>query len=213
MNNIMKNIFFLLIFFASKISGQTNNLTNTDSSNASNSFRILIINAFDVTITDHRKNKKALVSELADSLKSYLKYNITTHTGYEVLMIPENFSADKNRDSRVALFMDSLDASKAVLINSLNVYFENAGESVERGADGKNEKTIRYDLCSEIEYAIFTKQAVKDETVIKDCEFLADRKSTGTFSLQFGPDIVGKKKYTYKSVKRNAEKFVLEKIK
>jgi hypothetical protein len=63
-------------------------------------------------------------------------------------------------------------------------------------------------LCTAIQYVVYSGDARKTNETVEDCEFLTDRTSQGAFSLQSGPDIVGKKKHTYKAVNKNAEKFV-----
>jgi hypothetical protein len=204
----MKKLLILILFISENIVGQDASPLKDVEATEQILPRILIINSFDANHLDTRKNKKALFAELADSLKSYLAAKIVslelgTPEIIEELM-PPVFDSTSLLDS----LFKQYDASTIVMIKSLNVFFQNTGETVERGSDGKREKTIRYDLCTAIEYVVFAEHAPKKERRLEDCEFLTDRTSSGTFSIQAGPDIVGKKKHTYKAVKRNAEKFI-----
>lgn len=172
--------------------------------------RVLLINAIERDATGARKKKQELFSELADSLQQYLAGYYRSNPVYEVALIPSNFVMSAGKDSLVSSLMKANNAGLAIFVRSLDVFFENAGESVDKDAEGKRKKTIRYDLCTNIGYSVYNGPGRKDEVTVRDCEFFTDRTSSGTFSVQFGPDIVGKRKHTYKAVKRNAEKFFYE---
>ncbi len=204
----MKKLLILIFFISENIVGQHNGHLKDIKATAQILQRILIISSFDANRLDTRKNKKALFAELADSLKSYLAAKIIALESGMPKIIDELMPPVFDSTDRLDSLFKQYDASIIVMIKSLNVFFQNSGETVERGSDGKREKTIRYDLCTKIEYVVFAEHTKKKETRIEDCEFLTDRTSSGTFSIQAGPDIVGKKKYTYEAVKRNAGKFV-----
>lgn len=204
----MKKLFILLCFISENIVGQDSSAIKNAKAAEQTLPSILIVNSFDVNRLDYRKNKKVLFAELADSLKSYLSVKIIslklgTPTIVNELM-PPVYDSINHLDSLFTQY----NTSTVLVIKSLNVFFQNSGETVERGSDGKREKTIRYDLCTAIEYVVYSRDARKRETKIEDCEFFTDRTSSGTFSIQAGPDIVGKKKHTYKAVNKNAERFV-----
>lgn len=170
--------------------------------------RVLLINICDGNDGKARKKKLDLFAELADSLKSYLAESIRTSTAYEPVIIPVNYAGIADRDSLALALMKEMKAGRVIFISYLDVFFENSGESIDRDAEGKRKKTIRYDMCTTINYLIYRVDGRKNELTVRDCTFFTDRNSTGSFSFQFGPDLLGKKKHTYPAVRRNAEKFV-----
>jgi hypothetical protein len=172
--------------------------------------KVLIINSFDAGTLEARKNKKELFRDLTDSLMQYLSAAIQKRTGDEPVIISQRISGQGNTDSLVLDMIRSQAAGKAVLIRSLEAFFEEAGEREYTNDDGKQKIAISYDLCTRIGYTLYNTDSVVIRPDIYHCKPFTERSVGAKFSIRFGPDIVGKKKYTYGAVKNNAGRFVTD---
>ena len=169
---------------------------------------ILIINAFDAMSVEARKNKRELFKELTDSLKNYLAKKINGETNYQPIIIP---GIVQGNDSLISSLLKENKATKAILIRSLEVSFEEARERETTNSEGKAQDTTDYDLCARIEYTLYNNTEKLKGSTVDNCKYFTSRSvKDGHFVLSFGPDIVGKKKHTYGAVEKNAEQYVQE---
>jgi hypothetical protein len=171
---------------------------------------ILVINSFDAMSIKARNNKKDLFRELTDSLTGYLSIAIKEQTGYKSVVIPALLNKTSGLDSLIFTLMKENNAGKAILVWSLDTHFNESGNREETGDDGKPRTIISYDLCARNEYTLYSKDKILKQSTTENCEFFTTRSVKGRFVLNFGPDIVGKKKYTYKIVANNASKYISE---
>jgi len=156
-----------------------------------------------------RKNKRELFKELTDSLKNYLAKKIKGETSYEPVIIPG--IVQSNTDSLVASVLNENKATMAILIRSLEVYFDDTRDRETTNSDGKPQVTADYDLCAKVEYTFYSSAAKSKESKIDNCKYFTSRSvKDGHFVLSFGPDIVGKKKHAYGTVEINAEQYIQE---
>lgn len=166
--------------------------------------RILIINSFDAKAINARKNKKELFRALADSLVLYLFEKLKEDPVYEPVVVPTILYSSSDHDSLVFSCMTEKKAGRAIVILSLEAYFNESGSKEETDEDGKPVTITSYDLCAKNEYALFGPDSILKRSTLENCEFFTTRSVRGSFSIRFGPDIVGKKKHTYKVVANNA---------
>lgn len=170
--------------------------------------QIIIVSSFDPMSIEARKNKRELFKELTDSLESYLARKMKGQTGQEVIVIPGIIRG--NIDTIVYTLLKENNAVKAILIRSLDVFFDEVGESNTYDSDGKPQITTKYDLCSRVEYVIYKRGERSNESAISNREYFTSRSvKEKRFVIKFGPDIVGKKKHTYGIVEKNAEEFII----
>ncbi|HZJ58825.1 MAG TPA: hypothetical protein VFD24_01060 [Chitinophagaceae bacterium] len=170
--------------------------------------RVLIINSFDASTLHVRHSKRELFADLADSLKSYVAEYIMQDSTIEVVVIPDVMRGDT--DNLVFSLLEEKNASKALLIRSLDVYFDEGGEKREEGfGDEKDKIVTSYNLCTNVGYSMYGRTVKLKQSDIVNCEFFTARSVNDShFTIKFGPDIVGKKKHTYASVKKNALKYL-----
>ena len=170
--------------------------------------RVLIINSFDASTLHVRHSKRELFADLADSLKSYVAEYIMQDSTIEVVVIPDVMRGDT--DNLVFSLLEEKNASKALLIRSLDVYFDEGGEKREEGfGDEKDKIVTSYNLCTNVGYSMYDRAVKLKQSDIVNCEFFTARSVNDShFTIKFGPDIVGKKKHTYASVKKNALKYL-----
>ena len=166
--------------------------------------KFLIINSFDAMSMDARKNKKELFAQLADSLKKIL-YSKVEPTYKENLIIYPGVVPPP--DDHIVSLMKEQSASRAIVITHINIYFENTGVEVS-GEKGNKERTVSFDICSVISYALYNTEEKVKQSEISLCEPYTERNSmSGLFAI--GPDIVGKKKDAFKMLGKNADKLFL----
>lgn len=163
--------------------------------------RILIINAFDASEMKARKNKKALLTELADSLKQYLRSEIRQYTEFEAV-VAEEFISDTTRQFLNTLFQ-KYNCASAIVISKLNVYFEQTGVEVTRDYDGSKSREASYDICSDVRYLYYINADTPEVLDKKRCYFFTKR-DVASGVLAAGPDVVGKSKYTFIAIRQNA---------
>jgi len=172
--------------------------------------RILIISAFDASALHVRHTKRELFAELTDSLKNYLAQDIKQDSTMEVIVVHDIIRSDS--DGLVFSLIEEKKASKAILIRSLDAYFDEGGEKLEEGYGNEKDKIVTsYDLCSNIGYSIYSPSVKLKQSDVVHCEYFTSRSVNDShFTIKFGPDIVGKKKHTFSSIKKNALKYLAE---
>ncbi len=166
---------------------------------------IVILNAFDPSDSKFRKNKKELFTELTDSLKEYLNYFLADRKNTKITPMPELLKdiSDKN----IQAIMNQAEATMAIVILKLNVYFDQTGVEVTKDNNGTKSREASYDICCEVSYNIY-KPGVSIVPVEEiNREFFSTRSVTSGL-LAAGPDVVGKKKYTYDIIRKNAFQFI-----
>lgn len=166
--------------------------------------KFLIINSFDAMSMEARKNKKDLFTQLADSLKKILYGKLEPTYKEWVVIYPELLPAT---DSNIISVIIAQDASIAIVIKNINVYFEKTGVEV-TGEKGNKERTVSFDICSAITYALYDTNEKIKESEISLCEGYTER-SAFSGLLAVGPDIVGKRKDAFKMLDKNADKLFL----
>jgi hypothetical protein len=167
---------------------------------------VIIINSFDASSLQVRKNKRELFKELTDSLQLYLAENSKRQLGLRSILIP---GLIKTTDSIVHSIMVANQSTNAIVIRSLEVYFNEGAEkhTEEYGMSPKVETS--YDLCSKIDYTFYTMGLTSKESQLNLCDYFTTRSvNDKAFIVKFGPDIVGKKKHTYGAVEKNAANYV-----
>lgn len=168
---------------------------------------ILIINAFDAMSLHNRKNKKELFRELADSLKQYLYNEILYRNLGEAIIFPELLKEISAGDSSIFSIMSQKAVITSIVIRNLDVFFEQTGVEVTKEEGGKK-RVVSYDICSVINYDTYRDTIKVKSSETKFCEFFTKRNViSGLFAG--GPDVVGKSKYTFEIVNKNAARFLL----
>ena len=162
----------------------------------------LIINSFDAMSMKARKNKKELFRELADSLKQVLYESIPPPHGGMLIIIPELIIEAADSDSTILLLMVRNNASKAIVIKTLDAFFDQKDVEVTKEEGGKK-RTASFDICARISYRLYNSGVKFNDSEITNCEFYTKRNVMSGL-LAAGPDIVGKKNEAFKIVRKNA---------
>lgn len=167
---------------------------------------MLIINSFDAMSNKSRKNKKELFRELADSLKQVLYESSPPPNGGLLIVIPELINEKADSDSTILLLMIRNNASKAIVIITLDAFFNQTDVEVTKDAGGKN-RTASFDICARISYRLYNSGVMVKDSEITNCEFYTKRNVMSGL-LAAGPDIVGKKREAFKIVRKNALEYL-----
>ncbi len=166
---------------------------------------IVIFNAFDPSDSKSRKNKKELFTELADSLKEYLNYFLAGKNDTKTTIIPELLKDISVNN--IQAIMAQTEATMVIVIMNLNIYFEETNVAVTKNYDGSKSREASYDICCLVSYNIYQPGVSIIPAEERNCEFFTTR-SVASGLPAGGPDIAGKKKYTYAMVRKNAFKFL-----
>lgn len=194
MKHLLLSLGFVVMFFQCQ-AFVANQKTDTSSR------RILIINDFDASKMKARDNKKELFAELADSLKQYLAKEINGYSGFKAV-VSEQFVTNITGISLDSV-LQKYDCTSAIKINSLNVYFEQTDVEVTKNSKGSKSRNASYDLCAIVQYHYYKKQEPIVPLEKMNCSFFTNR-NVASGLLAAGPDVVGKRKYTFTAIKENA---------
>lgn len=123
-------------------------------------------------------------------------------------MISELIKDTTDSDSTILLLILQNNASKAIVIKNLNVFFKQTGVDVTKEEGGKR-RTASFDICAVINYHLYNSGANISNSEITSCGFFIQRNVVSGL-LAAGPDIVGNRKYAHKIIKKNAEKYLRE---
>jgi len=205
----MKAIFLLILSLIVAFGEVLNAIPRTSQERSSRDTSLqtlLIINAFDAASMKARTKKKELFAELADSLKYYLQRASSAREGLNVVIVPGIINVAGNYDSTIASLTRQYNASGIIVIKDLNVFFNQTNVEVTKDATGTS-REASYDLCTAISYDGYWVQPTIKSSIINDCRFFTKRSVvSGLFAA--GPDVVGKSKYTYDMVARNASLYI-----
>lgn len=141
--------------------------------------------------------------QLADSLKQIL-YEASPAPNGKMIAIPDLIK--DTSESNIHSLMIQNNASKAIVIKSLDAFFNQTGVEVTREADGKN-RTASFDICSFVTYRLYNIGEIAIDSEISTCEFFTKRNVVSGL-LAAGPDIVGKKQHAFKIVRKNGLEYL-----
>ncbi len=113
--------------------------------------RILLLNAYDVTVNNYRSNKEQFFNVLMDKALLDISRDIQKRIGQEAptrLGLTKAGEASSSRDSVVMNLMNEEQASDAIVITSFTVYFDQTEVVVTRDDDGSKSREAHYDIVS-----------------------------------------------------------------
>jgi hypothetical protein len=170
---------------------------------------ILVINSYDVMSQKFRKGKKELFLELTDSLKQIL-YESTPAPNGKMIIIPTLLKDTITLGSAIDSLLLQNGASRAIVIMSLDAFFNQTGVEVSKDENGKS-REASFDLCANINYRLYQKGAQWSHSKITNCKYFTTRSVVSGF-FAAGPDIVGKKKHVFKIVRANALEYLAKEM-
>src|ERR1051326_6816397 len=151
--------------------------------------RVLIINCFDASKTQSRKNKKAIFAELADSLKEYLYDNLTPRAGEQII-----------------LYNDIVTDTSSGNIFKLLPYDKTAVQS-EKDDNGFKTIHVSYNIHSVVEYGLYNSLATVKTSRVDIYQFCKSKSSfSGFFTV--GPNITSNTKAAFEVTRSNAIHFL-----
>ena len=201
---MIKMICILVFLFSINFNGFIENLQKI--SVKIETEKILIINCFDASKIKTRSKKRDLLADLTDSLKVYLERRIMESSVNEVMVIPGTIVDSSERN--ITTLMTEHHAEKAIVIRSIDAYFNQSSDRIAEDEEGKTIHILSYDLCTKVNYMLFNKHGEKESFENNICDFFTDRTARGAFVITFGPDIVGKRKHTFESIRHNGSQFL-----
>ena len=200
-------VLFVVMLVISGFSVNAQDIEERTSRPDSIASHILIINSFDAMSLDVRKNKKVFFAQLADTLKHLLYARMEPQYQSQTIIHPGLFKETGNPDSDILALMDTSKASMAIVIQDIDVHFEQTGVEV-TGEKNNKTRTASYDICSKVVYGLYDSETKLKELEISIREFYTERDVISGF-LAAGPDVVGKRKDVVNIITRNADKLFL----
>ena len=153
----MKINWFLLLFFCS---------VNCDSVLAQSTDslpKVLVVNGYDPSSTGFRKNKKELLSDVADSLRYYLMEIIERENAGKVSLAEQRVVPLGDSTDWLDNLLQQKQTDFVIVILNVEAEFVKTDVEVERQDDGSKKRTARYDLCSTINYLLAGKKDAYSE--------------------------------------------------
>ncbi len=111
---------------------------------------------------------------MADSLKQVLYNEISAQKDGSPIVISELIKDTADSDSSILLLMVQNNASKAIVIKYLNVFFDQTDVEVTKEGGGK-QRAASFDICAVINYQLYNREAKIDNSDITVCEFFTTR--------------------------------------
>ncbi len=168
--------------------------------------KVLILSSFDANAMKARNNKKELFEDLGVSLRQLLYDGVQKEYLLEAGIHTELFP-ETNSDSVLFSLMGNNNATRAIVIRNIDIYFDQTRVDV-RGTKNNKTRTAYYDICAVITYEFYSK-GTKFSSERKNCEFYTKRNVVSGL-LAAGPDIVGKRKDAFKMMEKNARQYFSE---
>ncbi len=198
----MKRVPILIAFIFLSSSG--NGFIPVTNKHQTNS-KVLIMNAFDASRMNTRNKKKELFAKLSDSLTRMLVNDVQSLFNAEGI-IHSTLITGPNRDSVVFAFIKEYKADRAIVIDTMNVFFKQTRVEVTKDKDGKSRAAF-YDICAFVRYNFYDTYTRKDSRKTENCKFFTERNTMSGF-LSVGPDVVGKSKYAFSMLEENAKQYL-----
>jgi hypothetical protein len=168
--------------------------------------KILVVNTTNAAIYHGRKNKEQVVRQLGDTLVKSIssqvseRAGIATHPLYGTTLIKEN------GDSSLSALMAHYGATHAIVIQNIDVYFDQTAVEVTKTSSGKSREAF-YDICSLIDYQILDRHGMIDRGAIRHCK-KHSRRSVVSGLLAAGPGIGSNSKAFYTLGLENKDRFL-----
>ena len=167
--------------------------------------RVLIINCFDASKTQSRKNKKAIFAELADSLKEYLYDNLTPQAGEQIILY--NDIVTDTSSGNIFKLMAEYKANACISIKNLDAFFDKTDVQSEKDDNGFKTIHVSYNIHSVVEYGLYNSLATVKTSRVDIYQFCKSKSSfSGFFTV--GPNITSNTKAAFEVTRSNAIHFL-----
>jgi hypothetical protein len=205
---VKRRIFTKLVVILSLFLTTTGSLAQPDSAIRSSSptdHRIVVANAFDIAAAHFRKNKAALFYRLSDTLRNTLQQQLGVASGKEVLLTGHPLDAADPSDSSLLQLERAQDADWALVVQSMDVGFEQ-GEVEVSHDEGGTHKQAKYNIYSQVSYRLYWHDSLLGESKVRVFHYFSTRSvMSGLFAV--GPNIVDNEKDAIDILKENAHEY------
>jgi hypothetical protein len=160
--------------------------------------RVLVINTYNTTAENLRKNKEELYAVIMDRLLVEMSNEICTRPGFETVVISGITNTGSSRlehDSTIMNMMDHSRATHAIALTYFDVYFHQTDVEVTNSGDSKQREAF-YDIIATINYSFYDEKGNSMEIEKQLSRFHSSRYViSGFFAL--GPNVVKNSKDVY----------------
>lgn len=183
-------------------------IANTHGNQSMRPSKMLVIDAYDAATIQARKNKKKLFKDLTDSVLTWVAHGLREQ-GVETIIVADIIKDQADLDSLVVSLLKENSAAQAIVLTSLDAWFDLTHVDVEKSFDRSKTKTAFFDLCSVINCELYDQKGLLKKSSPQMRRYFTSRQTASSF-LCFGPDIVGKRKYVIDIMHANARKLLTE---
>jgi len=193
-------LFLCLVTNRARESGVNNlSVTRVDTT------RVLIINCFDATKMQSRKNKRAIFAELADSLKKYLYDNLVPQAGEQIILY--NDVVTDTSSANIFKLMAEYQANTCITIKNLDAFFDKTDVQTEKDDNGFKTIHVSYNIHSVVEYGLYNNLATVKTSTVDIYQFCKTKSSfSGFFTV--GPNIANNASAALEVTRSNAIHFL-----
>ncbi|MFN8253635.1 MAG: tetratricopeptide repeat protein [Ferruginibacter sp.] len=152
--------------------------------------KIIFLNSYDIHAKKFRENKEAMFISLADNLLDSAAKRVHQKTGIATEPVFGFTNLTGNADSLIRLLLLQKNATHAIVINSLDVYFSQTHVEVTKDPSLSSKKREAfYDIISDIRFSLYN-----NDSMIKKIDMLTARyhssRTVISGLLAAGPNIV-----------------------
>ncbi len=152
--------------------------------------KLIFVNCYDVKGKKFRENKEAMFISLIDNLLDTAAKRVHEKTGIATLPVLGYTDSTKNTDSAMRVMLAQENASYAIVISAIDVYFSQTHVEVTKDPTTKSKhREAFYDIVSDIHFKLYNR-----DSLVKTMEMLLSRfhssRSVISGLLAAGPNIV-----------------------
>jgi hypothetical protein len=170
---------------------------------------VLLVNGFDPREKKYRENKQELFGNLVRNMLGEMREEIMFRSAIDSKILPDTtFFAqnDLTLDSTLFALLENHNATHAIIVHAIDVFFTQTGVEVTRTESGK-EREAFYDISADVFYSWYKKGGNTQKERIQINRFHSSRNVASGF-LAAGPNIVKNESDAAELLRENYAQFL-----
>jgi hypothetical protein len=167
---------------------------------------ILLLNTFDTRKLKFRENKKEVYDRFIDSVLVITGNHIERKHRLSTTIL-RGFTDVFSTDSSLSALIKKHNATHAIVLNTFKVEFDQTGVETTRSSSGSKSKEAFYDIVSDIEFSVYTKDSLVDTQAVQSRQNHSSR-SVVSGLLAAGPNVVVQRKDAWMITERNLKSYL-----
>jgi hypothetical protein len=167
---------------------------------------VVLLNTFDTRKQKFRENKKEVYDRFIDSVLAITGNHIETKHRLSTTIL-RGFTDVFSTDSSLPALIKKHNATHAIVLNTFKVEFDQTGVETTRSSSGSKSKEAFYDIVSDIEFSVYTKDSLVDTQAVQSRQNHSSR-SVVSGLLAAGPNVVVQRKDAWMITERNLKSYL-----